>query len=206
MGLKDRELNTKPRGKVTKRRKPIILIATEGKNKTETIYFNNLNSFGKYSIVFCKGNYTDPINTVKVLDKEIKKIKEQRIEDKAYCVFDTDVDISKNDQITKAKALASKTKIELIISNPCFEVWYLCHYMYSTKAYNCNEEAISKLKKYISNYNKKTNIFSILKSNINNAISNAEKLQKYHQGLGREIYSLESNPSTEIYKIIKEIL
>lgn len=205
MGVKEREINTKQRGRVIKKRKPIMLIATEGKNKTETLYFNSYNLISKYSIVFCKGNDTDPLNMIKVLQNEKKKIKEPGIEDKAYCIIDMDIGCSKNKQIMQAEVKAKKANIELIISNPCFEIWYLCHFIYSTKLYNSNDEVINELKKYISNYDKNINIFNKLEGNTNVAISNAKKLERHHKELGRVEHSLENNPSTDVYKIVKEI-
>lgn len=46
-------------GKRVKERKRIILIAVEGKNKTEKTYFSNYDDGNKdYRIIFAKGNYT----------------------------------------------------------------------------------------------------------------------------------------------------
>lgn len=94
------EIRMKKRGQVTRKRKPVILISTEGKNKTEEIYFNNFKRNNNYSIIYSKGNYTDPINMVSALQSDIKKMElQKRYGDIAYCVFDTDVDISKQEQI-----------------------------------------------------------------------------------------------------------
>lgn len=68
------EIRMKKRGQVTRKRKPVILISTEGKNKTEEIYFNNFKLNKKYSIIYSKGNYTDPVNMVNTLQKDIKKM------------------------------------------------------------------------------------------------------------------------------------
>lgn len=88
------EMRMKQRGQVTRKRKPVILISTEGKNKTEEIYFNNFKRNKKYSIIYSKGNYTDPVNMVSSLQKDIKKMElQKRYGDKAYCIFDTDADI-----------------------------------------------------------------------------------------------------------------
>lgn len=86
--------------RVRKIRKPKskILIAVEGKNKTEKLYFNHFDDGNKnYSISFAKGNYTDSLNLVRMLIEEIKRIGlDINDEDKAYCVFDVDVDFEKN--------------------------------------------------------------------------------------------------------------
>ena len=38
--------------------------------------------------------------------------------------------------------------IHLVISNPCFGIWYLLHKRYSTKKYDESEQVISELKNY----------------------------------------------------------
>lgn len=104
--------------RVRKLRKPKnnILIAVEGKNKTEKLYFNNYDDGKKsYSIIFAKGNYTDPLNLVKMLIKEIKTLGlNLKNGDEAYCIFDTDIDPSKNDIISEAKKLANSNNIKVI--------------------------------------------------------------------------------------------
>ena len=52
--------------------KRTILIALEGKNKTERLYFNHFNNRNNdYIIIFAKGNTTDPVNMIYGLIKEI---------------------------------------------------------------------------------------------------------------------------------------
>lgn len=61
--------------RVRKFRKPKtkILIAVEGKNKTEKNYFNNFeNGQRPYNISYARGTNTDPLNLVTMLIKEIK--------------------------------------------------------------------------------------------------------------------------------------
>lgn len=64
--------------RVGKLRKPKnkILIAVEGKNKTEKIYFNNFeNGKCSYNITYARGNNTDPLKLVQMLIKEINELK-----------------------------------------------------------------------------------------------------------------------------------
>lgn len=144
--------------RVRKLRKPKnnILIAVEGKNKTEKLYFNNFDDGKKsYSIIFAKGNYTDPLNLVKMLVKEIKTLGlNLKNGDEAYCIFDTDIDPSKNDIINEAKKLANSNNIKVITSTPSIELWFLLHYKYTTASMN-NKNVIDNLKKYYPIYEKK---------------------------------------------------
>lgn len=96
------------RKRIIRKQKNKILIAVEGKNKTEKIYFNNFDDGKKnYSISFAKGNYTDPLNLVGMLINEAKKIGMDLDDgDEAYCVFDTDINPKKNKIIDEARKLA----------------------------------------------------------------------------------------------------
>ena len=89
-----------------------IIIAVEGKNKTEKLYFDNFdNGKQSYSITIAKGNDTDPLKLVKNLNKEIVKNELDLLNgDMAFCVFDTDEDINKNKLIIEAKKYATSKK------------------------------------------------------------------------------------------------
>lgn len=199
-------ITIKQRGKITRKRRPIILIAAEGKNKTEKLYLNHFNKSKKYSIIFSKGNYTDLINMINILEKEIKdRGMNKKDRDIAYCVFDTDCNISKQVQIDKANNKCKKSNIELIKSNPCFEIWFILHYSNSTKQYNSNMELIDELKKYIPQYEKSKDIFQFISERTNIAIENAKRLESYHMKLGKDINAMECNPSTQVYKVLEKI-
>ena len=90
----------KPRGRNrnTKSRNPLIIIACEGKNKTEENYFKNYNS-RKCIIRFSKGNSTDPVGIVNDLIKFINAEVGRESGDKYYAVFDTDVNKNLQSQI-----------------------------------------------------------------------------------------------------------
>lgn len=184
-----------------------ILIAVEGTNKTEKIYFNNFDSGKeKYSITIAKGNDTDPLKLVKGLAREIKKLElDLNSGDKAFCVFDVDTNIKKNSVIKEAMSLASKNKIEVITSTPSIELWFLLHFEYTT-AFLTNNELIKRLKSYYPKYTKSTNIYLDIEKNILSAIKRAKKLEKYQLDNNRTIGKVEANPNTEMYKIVNYLL
>lgn len=184
-----------------------IIIAVEGKNKTEKTYFSNFDDGKKrYSISFAKGNYTDPVNLVKMLIIEIKKLGlDLENNDEAYCIFDTDIDIQKNILINDAINLAKENNIKVITSNPSIEIWFLLHFEYTTSRMN-NKELIKRLRKYYPNYDKNINIFKDINQNVKEAIKNAKKLEEYQINNNREIKSVEANPNTEIYKVVEKLL
>ena len=140
-----------------------IYMAVEGTNKTEKIYFNNYRT-GKenYSITFANGNDTDPIRLVKRLAKQIKKMElHLKNGDKAYCIFDVDVDPNKDVAINEAKKIAENEGIEIITSAPCIELWFLLHYDYTTASMD-NNGVIRRLKEFYPKYEKNCDMYTII--------------------------------------------
>lgn len=204
MGLKKSGYIPKKRNANNRKRKVFIVISSEGKNKTEKLYFKKLNS-DKIKVHFSKGSATHPEGMVSELLREIKEIDFQpTLGDKAYCVFDSDFDECKNEQIAKAEKRAKTKDIDVIVSSPCFEIWYLCHFICSTKQYTSNEEVIKELEKYIPGYTKsKEGLYEVLFPMQDKAIGYAKELEAYNIQNDRKKHSVEFMPSTEVYKIIE---
>ena len=192
------------RGKKTRQRKFVILIASEGKNKTEKNYFHNFQkSKSPYNIVFANGNDTDPLRMVNLLIKQIKKYNlDLAGKDKAYCIFDTDINPTKNKMIRDAKALAKENNIIVITSSPCIEYWFYLHFDYTTASLT-NKEVIKKLKKFYPKYVKNLDIYPDIVDKTDIAIKWAKKAIKFQIDNNKEIGTIEANPCTEIYKIIE---
>lgn len=197
----------KPRGRNrnNKIRNPLIVIACEGKNKTEETYFKNYNS-RKCIIRFSKGNSTDPVGIVTDLLKFIDTEVGREFGDKYYAVFDTDVNKNLQLQIDEAKRLAEKNGVELITSTPTFEFWYLLHFVYTTKVYNSSEEVLEELKTKINGYTKNMNTYQLVKASTINAINNAKRVEKYHNDLGQVLDNENCIPYTGAYKVVEELI
>lgn len=196
-----------PRGRNrnNKTRNSLVVIACEGNNKTEEIYFKNYNS-RKCIIRFSKGNSTDPVGIVKDLIKFIKNEVGKETGDKYYAVFDTDVNKNLQKQIDEAKRLAEKNGVEIITSTPTFEFWYLLHFGYTTKSYNSSEEVVEELKSKINGYTKNMNTYPILKTNTTDAIINAKRVEKHHKDLGQVLDNENCIPYTGAYKVVEELI
>lgn len=190
-----------------RKQKSKILIAAEGKNKTEKTYFSNFEDGKKlYNITYARGNNTDPLKLVKMLIKEIEELKlDLQDDDVAYCIFDTDVDPNKNKIIEEAIQLAKKNNIKIITSSPCFELWFLLHYDYTTANMD-SEEVIKRLKEYYPKYEKNNNIYPDIIKEIDLAIDRAKKLEKYQTDNNRRTGTVEANPNTEVYKIVEYLM
>ena len=152
--------NFKQRGRnrATKKRNPFVVIACEGNNKTEEVYFKNFNS-RKCIIRFSTGNSTDPVGIVNDLLKFIDNDIGRETNDKYYVVLDTDVNQDKQNKIDEAKRIASENGVEFITSTPTFEFWYILHFGFTTKTYNSSEEVQADVKSKISGYIKSMNTY-----------------------------------------------
>lgn len=195
------------RNNYNRKSKRVILVAYEGENKTEKIYLSNFSGRDKsYIIKAVPGNETDPVNLVK---QTINKISDLSLDlsddDKAYCIFDTDINPEKDIQIETAIKLAKENNIIPIVSSPCVELWFLLHYEYTTAMINGND-VIERLKKYYPRYEKNCNIYPEIKDKINIAIKNSKKLEKYQQQNSKKLQFIEANPYTEMYKIVEEFV
>ena len=200
-----RRASKKQRGKYTRKRKRVILIATEGKNKTETTYFSEFNSlFAEVIIVFANGNSTDP---VKIVQDAINTAKNRGIDhdegDKMFAVFDTD--FSKTKQIEEARTLAQKNNIELILSNPCFEIWILLHFRLSTHSFGSNREVLNELINRWPKYQKNIESFEDIFDRLEIAIENSKKLNQFHEDKGSRLQTEWRNPSTDVNKLVEII-
>jgi hypothetical protein len=191
-------------------RKPLkhIVIVCEGK-KTETQYFNGFrerNSGVEIEPIY--GECTDPKNIVEFAKKQIDKFDLNFEEgDGLWCAFDVDhIDKNKIEMIKYAVKFADKNNIQIALSNPCIEFWFLLHYEWIYNPALTRDEAFDKLKEHIEDYDKNyPSIYSVLKDKLPTAIENAKKLNKIHEKNYIELISVDSNPSSQVFKLIEFI-
>jgi hypothetical protein len=117
-----------------------ILIVSEGE-KTEPLYFNEIRQYYRLhtaNIRILPSDYgTAPQQVVNFAKDECLKTKQW---EKVFCVFDRDDHPSFYNAIKSVKALNKKHKNELkkpiefkaIRSIPCFELWFLLHFIQIT--------------------------------------------------------------------------
>lgn len=192
---------------VNRKRRNIILIGCEGNNKTEKLYFNHFNRVQKdYVFRFVKGNDTDPLQ---IIDHTIESFDKEELDldkgDLAFAVFDMDLDDRKQRKINKVLRKAMENHVRIIRSNPCFEVWYLMHFVYSTRQFPNGNEVITALKKYVPEYRKNSCDFDLYHSRTKTAIENCKKLEKYHETVHPEINNKLSNPMSDVYQVVEKV-
>ncbi len=201
---KDSKINRKTR-KIE--REPVILFTLEGNNKTEKNYINSFKKFG-LNIQITRNNETDAVNMAEHHIKECKEIGiGQQAGDAAFMLCDMDLDVSKEKKIEEARLLLEKCSSELIVSNPCFEIWFLQFFMKpSSKQYNNCDEVIKDLRKHIPNYTKSMPISEKIKfDDLNIAISNAKTLRRMSESAGRKEWTKDFSPNTDVYRVIEKL-
>lgn len=201
-----RKFSEKKRNSSARSRKPVILIIAEGRNVTETQYFKQFQrQYSPYTIKpLAPGSVTDPKKMLDAIERYWKQFDLSYSDgDRAYVVLDLDCSEQKARLIEKLEKESETARF--IVSNPCFEVWYLLHYQYSTHAYSDGNEVIRDLKKYIPDYKKSTNVFPKLSGLLDTAIVNSRKLKEFYDEMGSKWPSSECNPRTDVPEIINEI-
>jgi len=185
----------------------IVLIVCEGE-KTEPFYLESLRQALRLSnanIRICgKECGSAPISVVNFALEQYKS--EGMIYDRIYCVFDKD----KHDSYFDAKSKVANAKlhngatIHHIVSIPCFEIWVLLHFLYTTRSFcaagnssNC-ALVIDRLKEFIPDYEKgNKNIYPQIYEKTSLAIQRSKQLEVFHETSGTD------NPSTKIYELVE---
>ncbi len=90
------------------------------------------------------------------------------------------------------------------MSIPCFELWFLLHFNYSTKSYQSCDNLIQDLKKYIKKYQKNNDIFDLIYPNLEKALENSQKLKSFQIKNDSNIYL--ANPITLVDQLIQELI
>jgi RloB-like protein len=144
----------------------------------------------------------DPLSIVRFAIEELDRDQEY---DRAYCVFDRDghANFDAAVRLARDSKYCVANKLFTITSVPCFELWILLHYCYSTAAYSAAggssacERAIRDVKQHCPDYAKgNKTIFNDLAGNVNQAIRNAQRLEKHNAD------TQTSNPATRMHQLV----
>lgn len=168
------------------RMRKIALIICEG--ETEVCYINLLKTWYKSPIRIISHIEGTKI-TPSLVEKRTKELKiSQWDKVHTFLMYDMDVEVI-NEKLQRCKA-------EMLLSNPCFEIWLLLH----TKDQKSSIETDAVIKELMKsapvwkNYSKSAftdTQKSFLNNNTDVAVARAKKLDEFQ------------NPSTGIYKLIE---
>lgn len=177
----------------------LILIVCEGE-KTEPDYFRGLIREWKIAAnVVIVGEECDSA-PISVVDYAIEQKKQAPKKlgvkyDEVWCVFDHDQHSSLNKAMDKAR----KHKLKIALSVPCFEFWYLLHFVLTTKPFIGCQTLIKELKKHVPDYDKSKSPFSVLLPLLDIALKNAAKVKKNKKTSGSE------NPFTDVDLLVQKL-
>ena len=203
------------RGQRRRKLKPVILIVTEG-SQTEPKYFEHYRSRQTNIDIRVvgsrtKGGETDYLGLIrKAVEYQSKNQISASNGDAVWVVADGDVNYNNPDPIaakdtllSRARKLADAKGIHIAISNPCFELWFICHYTSSPRRYASSSELVKDMDRYIKGYAKSLDgIHKLIKDNIESAIRNAENLEKKALASGYCRYCADFSPTTDMYKLV----
>jgi hypothetical protein len=145
-----------------------------------------------------------------VVNHAIELAKQHDYLDQVICVFDRDDHVSFDQAIQKLKAQQAKRKKPVYVaatSVPCFELWLLLHFKYTTKQYSRTQNKsacdnlITELKQHFPSYTKNMpDLFALLEQHLPTALQNAAKLKQECTRLNIE------NPSTSIGETVQYLI
>ncbi len=122
--------------------------------------------------------------------------------EQVYCVMDKDRHPSLDEALNLVERSKSKVPIQGIVSCPCFELWYLLHFAYSTKPYGDFAELKPALIAQLPAYNKGFEAYRVLKPKMMDAILHAERLEVHQASVSAQRIP---NPSTQVHHLIKTL-
>lgn len=179
-----------------------ILLVCEG-SKTERIYLANYRSRSSgVRIEIPSNSITDPDGLLDYATVKADELGINKRNGSVWVIFDADNHT--DPELQRFATKARRNNINFLFSNPSFEIWYLLHFAYSTAALS-NPELIQKLKQHLPTYDKATCYFSYLLDKQESAIQHASRLNAHHEEQGHTLFSLSSNPSTQVPQLIAHI-
>ena len=202
-----RSRNSYQRRAPTREPYDVVLIVCEG-GKTEPQYLEGLKIAYRLSSanieVVPMGR--DPLSLV---NHAIAQLEKDKTLTRAYCVFDRDEHPTFNDAVNKARDCAQGKcdRLRISVSVPCFEVWPLLHFVYSTAAIvggggkTPGERALANLLKVMPDYSKTDRgIFEKLAPKLDTALKNAAKLSEHNRKTDSD------NPATNLQGLVDYLI
>lgn len=184
----------------------VALIVCEGE-KTEPEYLRALRRAfdinpANIKIVSADGN--DPVS---IVQESIHTYRSNPGEfDRVFCVFDRDGHVNYRQalDLVANSPLGKKGILAAITSVPCFEIWVLRHYAYSTAPIvatggrSACENVVAAIHHHLPEYEKAFGgMFEKLAPILDTAITHADRLAVHNRDSGSD------NPATKVHELVK---
>jgi len=145
------------------------------------------------------------VNSAIELREERKQIAKKSLTKTAYevvyCVIDVESPFP-HESLARSINKAQDNKLEVILSNPCFEYWYILHFRKTSAPFHTNDEAISALRREHPAYRKNdTTIFDVIYPKTSDAIKNSKEVLNEQHNDAEDLR--DCNPSTHMHKIVE---
>ena len=192
--------------------KPRILILCEGA-RTEPIYFNRLKFDRRLTSVVVRPPRARQIGPPGLLKRARNELRNDPGWDEIYCVLDhdgRDSAVGKLEaELTAMNRKRASTQVEMILSDPCFELWLLLHFEFTDRPYtsvrggrSACADVIERLQRHIPEYRKNTTQYlKLVEGRVSDALSNADQLNR----LSPEVQPRRT-PYTNVSKLVARLL
>jgi hypothetical protein len=189
--------------------RPSLLVVCEG-TETEPRYFKALRQELRLStlqVEIARSGGSAPIRVVdEALDQRTRREREAATDptklpfDEIWCVFDVDQHSSLDQALDKARA----HQLSVILSNPCFEFWFLLHFEQTGQAFLHCKRLVEHLgKKHLPGYDKGADVFDQLNPHKELAIRRSKSL--FRQQWQHENDLRRCNPCTQVHRLVERL-
>ena len=187
-----------------------IILACEG-TKTEPGYFTELVREERIDIavnvIIAPHRGTAPVSVVEAAIEERQKLKHNKRwqpRDEVWAIYDGEEHRAANaENWHRAIDMAHGNNVNLAVSNPCFELWFLLHFEDCYAAVD-RVEVRRRLKKHIAEYDKSLPVYtSYLRGHTDAAIARAKQIAAFAQQGDKPPHD---NPCTGIGPLVALLL
>jgi len=203
---KQRKIDDYKRREAFKEPRKSILIVCEGE-KTEPIYFNALKETLRLIMVDVEivGEGGAPITVVNraiARREERKQIAKKSLTKTEYEVIYCVVDVDTHETLDQAIDKARGNEICVILSNPCFEYWYILHFRKTSAPFSSSQNVKSALRREHSAYSESdTTIFNVVYPKTSDAIKRSKEVLNEQHNDAEDLR--DCNPSTHVHNIVE---
>lgn len=189
-----------------KQRKPYVFIVCEGRNKTEITYFDHFKERSAPFNLYCKPcESTDILSMAKkAASIFVENDLDLDLGDRVFCLVDLDLEQTKYDKFITAKK--KYKKIDIIPSNPCFEVWLQYYFTKYPKVVPSSQKVKEEMAKILPGYTESMDVIAEANIDLSNhvqAIQNSEMRNSYFSD---EQSLIEKNPYTEVATVVEVLV
>lgn len=122
---------------------------------------------------------SDPLSVINyaIARRDERKLEKKPV-DHVWCVVDVDSHTTLDQALDKARG----NKLNVAVSSPCLELWYLVHFVPGDRHYKTFDQLKPDLKKHLPEYSKgKSSPFATLWPFVGQAIKHARQLCALHK-------------------------